>query len=115
MRLLEKRHAKELFALTDANRTYLRQWLPWLDATKTAKDTRGYIGDTLKQYADNLGFAAGIWHKGKIAGVAGYHSIDWGNRKVNIGYWLAEEHQGRGIITKGSIGISTGRPCFHDV
>ncbi len=33
--LVEKRHAQELFNLTDASRTYLREWLPWVDFTKT--------------------------------------------------------------------------------
>lgn len=28
---LELRDADELFDVTDRNRSYLRQWLPWLD------------------------------------------------------------------------------------
>ena len=29
LRLLQLEDAQELFALTDANRNYLREWLPW--------------------------------------------------------------------------------------
>ena len=32
LRLLEPRDSAALFALVDANRGYLREWLPWVDA-----------------------------------------------------------------------------------
>ena len=38
LRLLEERHTDELFAVVDKNRAYLREWLPWLDATQTVED-----------------------------------------------------------------------------
>jgi hypothetical protein len=31
LRSIQLADAQELFALIDANRSYLRQWLPWLD------------------------------------------------------------------------------------
>jgi ribosomal-protein-serine acetyltransferase len=31
--------------------------------------------------------------------MVGFHSVSWGNRSTSIGYWLAEDHQGRGIMT----------------
>lgn len=33
-------------------------------------------------------------------GCIGFHSIHWQNRSTTIGYWLAEEFQGSGIMTK---------------
>jgi ribosomal-protein-serine acetyltransferase len=99
LRLLEKRHAEELFALTDSCRPYLRKWLPFVDDTKTMDDTRKFIESGLRQLAENNGFHVGIWHRGKIAGCLGYHAINWPNRKTSIGYWLGEEYQGRGIMT----------------
>ena len=48
----------------------------------------------------NLGFQCGIWFHGILAGVIGFHGLDWMNRNVEIGYWLGEEFQGHGIITK---------------
>jgi ribosomal-protein-serine acetyltransferase len=100
LRLLEDRHARELFELTDRNRNYLRQWLPWLDSTQTVEDTRNFIKDSLQQFAANEGFQAGIWYGRAIAGVIGYHRIDWLNRQVEIGYWLGKEYQGKGLMTE---------------
>jgi len=30
----------------------------------------------------------------------GLHSIDWANRKTSIGYYVAKEAQGKGIVTR---------------
>ena len=100
LRLLEQRHAEELFLLTDRDRDYLRKWLPWLDGNKYVKDSRNFIKRTLEQVANNRGFTAGIWYKGELAGVIGYNRIDWLNRIASIGYWLGASFQGKGIMTK---------------
>lgn len=100
LRLLEDRHTRELFELTDRNRQYLRQWLPWLDSAQTMDDTRHFIKDALQQFAANEGFQAGIWYRAALAGVIGYHKIDWFNRQVEISYWLGAEFQGKGLMTE---------------
>jgi ribosomal-protein-serine acetyltransferase len=100
LRLYEERHAQEVAELVDQNRAYLRQWLPWLDNSRTVEDSKAFIRHSLQQFANNEGFQAGIWYKGKLVGGIGYHAINWANRKVEIGYWLAEAYQGKGLMTK---------------
>lgn len=99
LRLFEERHADALFALSDQNRNYLREWLPWVDATRTVEDTRRFIRDALARYAANEGFSAGIWYRDWLAGGIGVHKIDWLNRNTSIGYWLTEGLQGKGVVT----------------
>jgi ribosomal-protein-serine acetyltransferase len=98
--LIEEGHAEEVFRLTDANREYLREWLFWLDQARSVADTLAFIKLSLRQYAENRGFQAGIWFKGRFCGVIGHHNIDWLNRSASLGYWLDAGHQGRGIMTK---------------
>ncbi|WP_226577822.1 GNAT family N-acetyltransferase [Halobacillus litoralis] len=100
LRLLEVRHAEELFQLTDASRNSLRKWLPWIDSTKTVENTKGFIEGTLKQFCNNDGFQAGVWYKGELAGVVGLHTIDWSNKSTSLGYWLGDSFQGKGLMTK---------------
>ena len=100
LRLLEERHAQELADLTDRNREYLRVWLPWVDTNRTLDDRKNFIRGALEQFAQNRGFVAGIWHEGRLAGVIGYDAIDWDNRTTEVGYWLGEEFQGRGLVTE---------------
>ncbi len=97
--MIELRDAEELFTLTDASRAYLREWLPWLDSTQTAEDTRGFIQTCLDRYACNDGITCCIRYEDSIAGVIGFHKIDWNNLLAEIGYWLAQQYQGRGIMT----------------
>lgn len=102
LKLLEIRDSEELFRITDDSRDYLREWLPWVDSTKTIEDSRAFIQSTLKQFASNNGFQAGIWWKNQLVGCIGFHSIDWSNRKTSIGYWLAQGFQGNGIMTNAT-------------
>jgi ribosomal-protein-serine acetyltransferase len=99
LRLLEQRHAEELTNLIDRNREHLRAWLPWVDATRAVEDLKNFIRGALKQFAQNKGFVAGIWHEDRLAGVIGYDPIDWENRTTEVGYWLGEEQQGKGLVT----------------
>lgn len=99
LRLLQLTDTEELFALVDANRAYLRRWLPWLDDNLTSTDTRKFIESTLQQLSENRGLIAAIQWQGKIAGVIGYNHIDWQNRTGTIGYWLAAAFQGQGLMS----------------
>lgn len=100
LRLLENKHAEEIFKSIDSCRSHLREWLPWVDSTKTSDDTKSFIEMTKKQFASNNGFQAGIWYEGEFAGIIGYHGINWQNRSISIGYWLNERYVGKGIMTK---------------
>ena len=100
LRTLRIKDAGELFAVVDANRAYLRQWLPWLDANTAPEHTKAFIQSTLDQYARNEGFVCAILYDGKITGTVGYHPINWASLSVEIGYWLAEALTGHGIVTQ---------------
>ena len=99
LRLLEHRHADELFALIDHNRSYLRRWLPEWDVQKSLDDCKAVIKSSLEHLAANDGFTLGVWWKGRLAGIIGAGHLDWENRSTMIGYWLGEQYQGRGLMT----------------
>lgn len=98
--LLEIRHAEELSALIDANREYLRPWLPWVDASRSVEDTRTFIRNALQRFAENDGMTLGIWYHKAIVGVVSLHEINRMNSSTSIGYWLSHAYWGRGIMTK---------------
>ncbi len=99
LRLLDESDARELHALIEANRAYLASWLPWA-AGQSAADTVDFIHKTRLQLTENDGFQTAIVCEERIAGVIGYLGVDWSNRSTGIGYWLAEEQQGRGTMTR---------------
>ena len=100
LRLLQLEDAQELFALTDANRSYLREWLPWLDFVTQVDDTRDFIVKILKQFAEGEGLVVAICDRGRIVGLVGFNRIEQQDRIGYLGYWLAEAARGQGIMTK---------------
>ncbi len=97
--LLEEEHSETLFALTDENREYLREWLVWVDNIESVSDTRRYIRSAVQQCNDDKGFQAGIWFRGNLAGIIGYQNLDWLNRSAAVGYWVGAAFQGNGLAT----------------
>lgn len=100
MKLLEPQDSDKLYQLIDSSREHLRQWLPWVDHNTTVEHSRQFIQHTLNQFASNNGFTAGIWYQGALAGIIGFHKIDWSNRSTSLGYWLGEEYTGLGLMQK---------------
>lgn len=100
LKMLDLRDTEHLFDLTVGSKETLREWLPFIDYTKTVSDTQSFIQSTMKQFSENNGFQAGIWYDGKIAGVIGFHKIDWNNKSTSIGYWLGNDYVGLGLMTK---------------
>ncbi|MSU65710.1 MAG: N-acetyltransferase [Opitutus sp.] len=100
LQLLRPEHAAELYALIDANRTKLREWLPWVDATIKVTQTEKFIADSLRERAESRAFVAGIWAAGRLVGVIRHNRIDWANRIAFPGWWLVPAAQGQGIMTQ---------------
>jgi len=101
LRLFEESDADELYALTDRNRAHLEPWMPWVLHTRSPADSLEFIRIGRRQVADNDGVQLAIVEPGgEIAGVVGYHRVDWANRSTTIGYWLSADEQGRGTMTE---------------
>jgi len=92
--------AAALFAVVDAHRASLREWLPWVDATQTVADSAAYIEGTVRDDKETRAFTCGIWSMGRLAGVIGHNRIDWANRVGFPAYWIAPDCAGQGIMTQ---------------
>lgn len=91
--------AGTLFTLVERNRAYLRQWLAWVDATTCVDDIARFIESAREQTADDRGPVCVVIHRDTPAGICGFKPVDPGNRSAELGYWLAEDLTGRGIMT----------------
>lgn len=100
IRMLEESDTNEVFALVDRNREHLRRWLIWVDRSDSPEVTRQFIKDSRRRYENKEAMSAGIWYNGQLAGAIGIVQYDWYNRKMEIGYWVSTDRQGKGIITR---------------
>lgn len=99
LQFINASHAQDLFNLTDRNREYLREWLPWVDFTKSVNDTTEYIKICKDQYNLNNGFQLIIKYNNEVAGILGLHYINHVNKHTEIGYWLGSNYTGKGLMT----------------
>ena len=100
IRMLEESDTNEVFELVNRNREHLRRWLIWVDRSDSPEVTRQFIKDSRRRYENKEAMSAGIWHNGQLAGAIGIVQYDWYNRKMEIGYWVSTDRQGKGIITR---------------
>jgi len=90
--------AATIFEAIDRDRDYLRQWLPFVDETKEISHTEAFIR-SISGKENQRDDIYTIWYKEEFAGLIGFKDTDPINRKTEIGYWLAEKMQHKGIIT----------------
>ncbi len=99
LRTLTEADSQVLFSLVDGNRAHLREWLPWLDNNTDIEHSKEFIKSTIDQNANGAGFQCGIFSDERLVGMCGYHPINRSNSSVTIGYWIAKNMTGRGIVT----------------
>lgn len=93
-------HAAEIARVVRENLEHLKPWLPWATDDYSLESARDYIKNNLQELAQGVGLAASVVHENKILGQIGHHHLNSVNKSTNIGYWIAADMQGKGIMTK---------------
>jgi len=97
---LEMSSSDALYRLIDTNRDYLGEWLSWVETTRSLMDTINYIFAMSEHDMYAGRYVMEIWYNNLLAGLIDVHNGDKINKKAEIGYWLAEQFQGKGIMTR---------------
>jgi ribosomal-protein-serine acetyltransferase len=102
---LSKEDATELFNLIDSCRNYLKEWLPWVKYTRTPDDTRGFISsfENTDLYTGRVVYK--ILLNGGIVGMIDMHDGNKIKLSADLGYWLAEKEQHKGIMVTACIKV----------
>ena len=99
------------FAAIEKDRVRLSRFLPWVDFTKSEKDSEHYLEQCLKNRENFDGFDYGIYLKnGDFIGNIGLHTVSRASARAELGYWIAGEHEGKGYISEAVRALSAG--CF---
>lgn len=88
------------FKVIEENRTFLRQWLGWLDRILTVKDLENYTNGCIQEEKNKEAYTFGIYYNNIFVGVISIKDISYSNKKAEIGYWLEEKSNGNGIMTR---------------
>jgi ribosomal-protein-serine acetyltransferase len=100
LRLILPADADELFEVARANRAHIGQWLPWIAGVESADAIRQALVDWLDATARTGSVTAALETDGRIVGLVYHLRANIDQKFVEIGYWLAEDAQGRGLMTR---------------
>jgi len=103
--------APEIFAVIDQNRAYLREWLLWVDETTSVEDVEAVTQQAIETAEQGTSYNLGIFLDGRFVGNIGIHNVNRRSDSAQIGYWLAPQWQGRGIMTDCVRALTTY--CFE--
>lgn len=105
--------APKLFSCLEQNRDRLREFLPWVDPTRSENDTLKWLQITHDLWEKFCMFDYGIYLKEsqEYLGSLGVHTISWENQRCELGFWIRKEFEGQGYISEGIKALE--KVCFQ--
>jgi len=98
--LLNESFAETYHRLVEENREFLSQWLSWPGFCYDREHFDEFIKQSRHGYVENKSLTCAIEYQGEIVGNCSFNVIDQELRKGELGYWLAPQYQGKGIMTR---------------
>jgi ribosomal-protein-serine acetyltransferase len=95
-----KTDSADIFKTIVSQREYLGKWLPFVEFTKEISDTEKFVDSIVNAPEDRFEYVFVIKKKNEFVGLIGFKDTDKLNKKTEIGYWLSQQHQKQGIMTK---------------
>jgi len=97
LRFLGELDADEFFAVVDADRKALGQWLPWVEEHCTIEHSEAFLAAAEIQLDMENGGICGIFMQQELIGCITIHWIQNDNYSASLGYWLASSAQRKGF------------------
>jgi ribosomal-protein-serine acetyltransferase len=92
--------AGEIFKVVKSNLEHLHTFLHWATADFNLETAREFIKRSEMEAAEKKNQGFGIFLNSKLVGTIGFVKFNWTSKRTEIGYWIAKDYEGRGIITK---------------
>lgn len=90
----------DIYNLIDSDRKHLRRWLCWVDASVSPDSTRAFIENALTDLAEKTAIIWAILVEGEVKGIVSFFNINWPAGRAEIGYWLASDATGKGVMSR---------------
>jgi ribosomal-protein-serine acetyltransferase len=100
LKQLELSDATDIFTTIDNQREYLGKWLPFVALTNNLSDSENFVSSVVNASEDAFEYVFTIRKQNTFVGIIGFKDTDKQNKKTEIGYWLSENAQKQGIVTK---------------
>ncbi|MEZ8140996.1 GNAT family N-acetyltransferase [Enterovibrio sp. FF113] len=98
--LVQPSFAKDYYRIVCQERAYLSTWLAWPPHANEEAFFERFIQGALHDYADGKSLTCAIVYQERVVGNVSFNTICHQLKKVEIGYWLSESYQGKGIASR---------------
>lgn len=98
--LVQDSFALNYATLVQTQLDYLSQWLAWPPYCQSEQAFTSFIQGALHEYAEGKSITCAILFNGVIVGNCSLNNINRSLQRADIGYWLSQDYQGKGIVTR---------------
>ncbi|GEM69817.1 ribosomal-protein-serine acetyltransferase [Sphingobacterium mizutaii NBRC 14946 = DSM 11724] len=92
--------AIRMFNIINSQREYLGEWLPFVQFTNKVEDSKGFVEMAMLSRKLKKDYVYKICFDDRMIGLIGTKETDLLNKNTEIGYWLSQEFQNQGIMTR---------------
>lgn len=89
-----------LFKLLSKNRKHLDTFLPWLNRMDTVEQVRDFVKRARYKNIYEGRWVYGISYNETLVGMIDYNDGRENEGEIAVGYWLSQDCEGKGIMTK---------------
>jgi len=98
--LVEPSFASHYLRIVSEERDYLGKWLVWPPLADSKEFFLEFISKSLHDYADGKTIVCAMFYKGLLVGNMSLHNIGQPEDTGEIGYWISQSFQGKGIVAR---------------
>lgn len=98
--LVEPSFAPLYLQIISKQRDYLSQWLAWPPHAHDEAFFLSFVERSLGEYADGKSMVCAMVYQGQVVGNVSFNKINQQLKRVEIGYWLDADYQGKGIVSR---------------
>lgn len=95
----------KIYSLVSNSRSTLAKWLPWA-LTETKEIQKRFLEQNIVNFKAKRSVCFGIYYKNKYVGLISFNTIDYKLQQAEIGYWLANEFVGYGIMHSALLALT---------
>lgn len=99
LRQLSTNDIMPIFDTINTQREHLGKWLPFVQYTQKPEDTAQFVTTSMQKAELGKELINSIYYQGEFIGLIGFNNIDLTNKRIEMGYWLSQHYQHKGIIT----------------
>jgi len=100
LRSVAEKDAGEILEIVRRNYEHLRPFLQWVTTDYSLESAQDFIRQTQQADAENTSRTFCIFYHEKLVGVISFVNFSWTSKHTEIGYWIDENYEGKGIVTE---------------